>query len=268
MDWNSIGVGALSGALAGGIGAALAFALVKDRTRAGILSAVLAVILYGVFSRLADDYLVSPPDTDQLFAEMSSELELIRKIESADPVLLDDIKARFAEDLESGASHEEAGYNVGKRAADYAITRLPGADDQTVAAFLAVTNESLDQLIEQDPELCFRYLFPHVAGGIDTKRHLSADVNERHLSLLANAIDTYDEGRVMPTSEEFQTLMAPVAEDVVETYGQAAVAGLAAPQAESTDHAQTCLIARGLYGNIAELPGPDAVTLLRAMLAQ
>ena len=121
MDWNRIGISALAGALAGGIGTVIAFALTKDRKKAGILATVLTVVLFSVFRVLANDYLkplVSPLDADALFAEVSQEFTLLDRLESFDPAIHRDMKVEFSRALERGESPEQAGNALGARAAE------------------------------------------------------------------------------------------------------------------------------------------------------
>ena len=271
MDWNSIGLSALAGALAGGIGTAIAFALTKDRKKAGILATVLTVVLFSVFRVLANDYLkplVSPLDADALFAEVSQEFTLLDRLESFDPAFHRDLKVDFSLALERGESPEQAGNALGARAAEYALKLLPKASDQTVADYSVMVNDSLDALIGRDTDLCFRFLFPHVDGAIDPTRFLPESLVRHQLSLFAQTVETYDPERPAPTAEQFQALFNPVVQSLVEQHGQAAVVALSAPEAPDIDRAQTCLIVRELYGKITALPENDAVTVYRALYAQ
>jgi hypothetical protein len=122
---------------------------------------------------------------------------------------------------------------------------------------------TLENLQERDPEQCYRFLFPAVAG---PPRAGAADLDDRLLSALREAVASARDGSAEPLDRR---AAAKQLEDVYhhlrDRHGSD-IDVLKGAQAPGADRSRVCAIRIALYSELVALPPAAAGQTLRHVL--
>ncbi len=122
---------------------------------------------------------------------------------------------------------------------------------------------SLEGLQERDPDQCYRFLFPGVAG---PSRGGDADEDDRLLAALREAVATARDGSAEPLDRKAAARqLETVFQHLREEHG-ADVDILRKPQAPGVDRSRVCAITIALYSKLVALPPAAAGQTLRHVL--
>jgi hypothetical protein len=122
---------------------------------------------------------------------------------------------------------------------------------------------SLEGLQERDPEQCYRFLFPGVAG---PPRGSTADEDDRLLSALREAVATARDGSAEPLDRAAAARqLEAVFHHLREEHGTD-VDVLKKPRAPGVDRSRVCTVSIALYSELVALPPGQAGQTLRHVL--
>ncbi len=139
----------------------------------------------------------------------------------------------------------------------------PQASDAAAVRLGRALVASLEGLQERDPEQCYRFLFPGVAG---PPRGAGADDDDRLLSALREVVATARDGSAEPLDRKAAAKqLEAVFHHLREEHGTD-VDVLKKPQAPGADRSRVCAVTIALYSELVALPPAAAGQTLRHVL--
>ncbi len=140
---------------------------------------------------------------------------------------------------------------------------VPRASDSAAVRVGRALVASLEDLQERDPDQCYRFLFPGVAG---PSRGGDADEDDRLLAALREAVATARDGSAEPLDRKAAARqLEAVFQHLREEHGTD-VDVLKKPQAPRVDRSRVCAVTIALYSELAALPPAAAGQTLRYAL--
>lgn len=140
---------------------------------------------------------------------------------------------------------------------------VPRAADAAAVRVGRALVASLEDLQERDPDQCYRFLYPGVAG---PPRDADADEEDRLLAALREAVATARDGSAEPLDRKAAARQVDaVYQHLREEHGTD-VDVLKKPQAPGVDHSRVCAVTIALYSKLAALPPTPAGQTLRLVL--
>jgi hypothetical protein len=145
------------------------------------------------------------------------------------------------------------------------------APDANVIAAMQVSLEEMKALQARNDGTCFQFLYPHIAGGINTAKVLPPELFQKDLDTMNQLLLDSGSGQTaQPTAisgEKAKALMTPVREKLQQDYGDQ-LKMFNDLSAADVDHAKVCEISISLYSGILALPKEESAAVLRLMLGK
>lgn len=270
MNWNDVIIAAVAAAIIGGVLQALYKKGKIRRTPAIIIFLVL--IFWGNFlyegvikPRLAGD------EQTQEIDQALSALPIYNTIKAQEPALYSQIRSNILRLKKEGKSQQEAIDTVKPMVSELLSTRMNTAPDANVIAAMQVSLEEMQALQARNDGSCFKFLYPHINGGVNTAQVLPPELFKKDLDTMNALLLASGSGQTaQPTvvsGEKAKALMVPVRQALQEKYGDQLQMfnDLGAP---AVDRAKVCEISITLYTGILALPPQDSAAVLRLMLGK
>lgn len=270
MNWNDVIVAAVVAAILGGVLQALYKKGKIGRTPAIII--FLVVILGGNFlyegvikPRLTGD------DQTQEIDQALSALPIYSTIKAQEPGLYSQIRSNILRLKKEGKTQQEAIDTVKPMVSDLLSSRMNTAPDANVIAAMEVSLEEMEALQARNDGSCFKFLYPHINGGVNTAQVLPAELFKKDLDTMNALLLASGSGQTaQPTAvsgEKAKILMAPVRQALQDKYGDQ-LKIFNDLSAANVDHAKVCEISITLYKGILAMPPQDSAAVLRLMLGK
>lgn len=268
MDWYSIGIAAVCGAIAAGIGTLVAGMV----SAPGAKRAVQLVVTIGLFAGLfgyAKSNFLADHRKEGAIAAFEANIEgnpAFEAIEQYSPDTMAEIRSYL--DRAVDESHDALTVENSTRLiiSKTIAEKLPYSSDEAVINLIDLTTEQMRLLRARGGDGCFRFLFPEVAGGISAMGVFPDDVMQRDYESTRLILSTYDPSRRIPGENEAMTVLNPLYQELFDEYGVESVAQLANVALPGVDREEVCDISISLYASILDQPRPEALTALRWML--
>ena len=268
MDWYSVGVAAICGAVAGGIGALVASGINNKRLKP-IVTTVVTIALFTALFAWSKSTIVADHREQAVLAEfdaMTAANPAFEAIREFAPETMDDILGYLRKAVREEHDALLIETNTRQIVATVVGSRLPKASEAAVLNSIQMTVDQMKWLHEREDDSCFKYLFPQVDGGISANDVMSKELMDRDYESTRQILSTYDDKQEIPTEENAMQVLSPVYVALFEQYGQESVMQLADVTVEGVDRSQICSITIDLYAAILARPQHEAVTALRWML--
>jgi len=268
MDWYSVGVAAVCGGLAGAIGALVA-GVVKKKQAKPIISTVVTVVLFMALFAWAKGTIIADHREQAALAEFETLLAgnpAYKSIQEFAPETLTEVRSYLKTAVSENHDSLSAETNTRQIIASVIASRLPKASDAAILNTIQLTVDQMISLGERGDDSCFRFLFPHVDGGIRALNVFSQELMDRDYESTRLILSTYDDTREIPAEGHAMEVLNPVYAALIQKYGQEAVAEMADVTADGVDKSRICSISIDLYAMILARGDEDAVTALRWML--
>lgn len=276
MNWISIGLAALSGALA----AALASVLVRNPKEKRVYYAIVFIVCFAAFQALSRE-LISPHINAWNGARKAEaallEIPAFQAIKQYDPSTYESLVADLREFIKKEAQSQVLGVRndesrivgaVKRRIAEIVQKRLPSASDEAVVSYMSVMVAEMGELHRHGGDLCYRFLFPQHSTPIDGRKYFSKQTQEADLAALAQVIRTSAEKpQAIPREADVMPSLEPIIVELVKEFGND-MDMLRNPAAPTTDKAKVCSITIDLYSRVLRLPQNESSRVLRFMLSQ
>jgi hypothetical protein len=179
-----------------------------------------------------------------------------------DPSLREPLRAALLAALRGGQRGEAL--LVGQRLLSPQLWRyVPRASDAAAVRLGRALVATLRDLQARDPEQCYRFLFPGVAG---PPRSGSAAREDQLLGALRAVVASARGGRAEPLDRSAAARQLEAAFGRLRERHGADVDALKAAQAPGADHALVCRMTIALYSELATLPSEAAGQALRHAL--
>ena len=262
MNWTSILIAGLAGAIAGGL-ARLLVDPKENKGGYGVAFAILFAALY-LGSRL---YILPTIEMRKAEAKLQ-EIPAFKAIKLHDSETYAQIMVEVKSAMKAGSGEARYIAIVREHVTRIVQKRLPKASNEAVVAYIGATMVELDELYKRGDDLCHRFLFPQPGDALDARAYFSQETQDADLAALARVIETSarDPQRV---PEDFEVLpkLQPIFEDLASEYGSQ-VALLQRPNGFGVNKRKVCEIASGMYDKILALPVDDSGRILRFLVSQ
>ncbi|QKJ88095.1 hypothetical protein PMPD1_3168 [Paramixta manurensis] len=246
----------------------LAVVLVK-KYRFNRLLALLLVVLPVILGNLYYLRMVLPQQREQALlnqarARLASEPPW-RTIKQQEPALYKQLDDELMAEVRDGVPISAAMGHLRGMLVNLLNQRIGRAGDQSIDDYIRLSVEEMATLRAKDPQLCFKFLFPQVSGGVNMSEVLPVALQQRDLRQMdallrdsAGAEHTVD----LPAARQslqgiVRTLYAKWGNDLQ---------WLNAPADAMPDRAKMCDMTIDLYRAILALPTKQSANVLRMML--
>jgi len=149
---------------------------------------------------------------------------------------------------------------------DLVNQRLTRASDAAIIDYIRVSVEEMQALQQQEPQRCFRFLYPQVNGGVNLQQVLSPELNQRDAQALETLLQQ-STGNEQPLDQAAaQRDLQSVVEKLYGKWGDR-LQQLNMPADTAVDRGAMCAMSIDLYSGILALPDKQAANLLRKMVS-
>lgn len=268
MDWYSVGVAAVCGGAAGAIGALVASVFEKKQTKQ-IISTVVTVVLFTALFAWAKGTIIADHREQAVLAEFESLVAgnpAYESIQKFAPETMTEIRNYLNVAVSENHDSLSVETSIRQIVASLIASRFPKASDAAILNTIQLTVDQMTSLGERSDDSCFRFLFPHVDGGIRALNVFSQELMDRDYASMRLILSTYDDTREISAEVHAMEVLNPVYAALFQKYGRNAVAEMADVTADGIDKSKICSISTDLYEMILARGDEDAVTALRWML--
>jgi hypothetical protein len=266
MDWYSIGVSALIGGVAGGVGFGLAGRFTRNKT----VKIIVAVALFTLLNAVMKTYLEPQVDGIRIEAEIEELAEagsVFADIKTHEPDLFQDLVDRAGQSRRDGQSMAQVTRQLQADIRSAVLPRLPYASDEAILEVTRVNIMEMEDLRAAGGEYCRSFLFPDHPESILFSTKISKEAIDRETLALREIFATADMEMTLPDPREAEELMAPLFEDIIVAFGGAVFEAFADPYGEHVDTDALCAVGIDIYASVLTLAPDDAVSVLRNMYA-
>lgn len=189
-----------------------------------------------------------------------------RVLKTQEPALWQLLEQELAHKLHQGETLPVALGELRGMLADVVNRRLTRAGDASVIGYVAISVKEMQALQRQDPQRCFRFLFPQISGEVNLAERLSPQLNQQDADAMERLLlDSTGAERAVDMTQARDTLQQLVANLYVK-WGDK-LKQLSMPADAAPDRAAMCAMSIDLYRAILALPDKQAANLLRKMMA-
>lgn len=267
MNWAAIGLAAVAGA----VSALIAMLLVRKPNERRVAFTIVFVATFTILNFLAKDY-VLPRLTISAAMERAEQqllaLPAFPAMKQHDPAVYDALMSDLRAGILEQQSEEELLARVKPRVEQLVQERVPLASDDAVVAYMRIMIREMRELNRQDPDLCYKLLFPQQYGAINAFTYLPKDLVEADSAALAQVIRTSAESpQLIPDEAEIAIDLSAVVDGLWARHGEntALLQDLHSPTASRE---LGCNLVADLYDGVLALPLQRSSKLLRYLLAQ
>ncbi len=267
MDWYSVGVAAVCGGVAGAIGASVASVLKNDQAKQ-ITSTVITVVLFMALFAWAKGTIIADHKEQAALTQFEllvAENPAYESMQEFAPEAVSEVRNYLKVAVSENHDSLVAETNIRQIVAGVIASRLPKASDAAILNAAQLTVDQMTSLGERGDDSCFKFLFPHVDGGISALSVFSQEQMEKDYASTRLILSTFDDTREIPSESDAMVVLNPVYGALFQKYGQEGVAEIADVTADGIDKSRICAFSIDLYEMILARGDEDAVIALRWM---
>lgn len=189
-----------------------------------------------------------------------------RTIKYQEPELYRQASNRLADSLRAGLSFPQAIEQLRPLAADLLNQRISAARDGDLNDYMQISLEEMKLLRQQGADMCFRFLFPQVKGGMDINEKLPETLISREL-LAMDTLLKHSQGN--EKTLDLQAGRAQLQAVVHKLYGRwgSDLQTLNTPAEPGIDEGKLCDMTIDLYQSVLALTGNDSANVLRIIIS-
>src|SRR5471032_1037377 len=270
MNGNEVMVWAVSGVVIAAV-----IALLHKKGKIGrvpgiILFLVLVIGGNALYSGFIQPRVAGNEQTEEIDRALAA-LPIYSTIKAQEPALYSQLRSNILRLKKEGKSQQEAIDTVKPMVSDLLSKRMNTAPDASVIAAMQVSLEEMQALQASNDGSCFKFLYPHINGGVNTAQVLPPELFKKDLDTMNALLLASGSGQTaQPTAvsgEKAKVLMAPVRQALQDKYGDQ-LNVFNDLSAANVDRAKICEISLSLYSGILALPEQDSAAVLRLMLGK
>lgn len=250
---------------------AVIFILILLQKR-GVISKALAVMLAVVLIFAGNYYYFAMKvPRQQREARMTaaqqhfSALPVYRTLKAQQPSLYQKLDREYLAAIEEGSSEDQALERLRPMLSDLLNQRISSASDEALHRYMAVSLEEMQTLRQQNVELCFKFLFPQVSGGVNTAEILPAALRNKEMEamdyFLQNSRGAEQSGNVESSRADLQKIVRTL----YSKWGSA-LQTMNSPAEPGADKTKLCEMTIDLYQSVLALPVNNSAGVLRIIL--
>ncbi|XXN65716.1 hypothetical protein ACRQ84_09330 [Enterobacter ludwigii] len=204
-----------------------------------------------------------------LVEEVTTQLSLApgyRLLKIQEPVLWQLLNRELLHKRLEGVPADQALGDMRGWLMDFVNKRLTRTPDAAILNYVRVSVEEMRALQQQEPQRCFRFLYPQVNGGVNLQQVLSPELNQRDAEALETLLQQ-STGKELPLDQTAaQRDLQSVVEKLYSKWGDR-LQQLNMPADTAVDRSAMCAMSIDLYSGILALPDKQAANLLRKMVS-
>ncbi|AUX94292.1 hypothetical protein [Mixta gaviniae] len=237
--------------------------------RAALLLAFFAVLLCGGALGLCR-YVILPEQQLQARIEAAQQqmqrLPGYRLVQQQEPALWRQLNAELAAEIRDGASPSQATGASRAMLADLLNQRIGRAGDAAINHYISVSLQQMESLRARNVQLCFRFLFPQVGGGVNLNDALPQSLVQADLRGIDQLLrDSTGPEQPIDLRAAHQHLN-DVVQQLYLKWGSD-LQWLNAPADAHVNRQKMCDMTIDLYRAILALPHKQSANVLRMMLS-
>lgn len=247
----------------------LATLLVK-KAKINLLLAALLVILPPVAGNIYFYYWIYPQQ--QLAAKIVAAEDKLattptyRAIKQQQPALYKQIHDEFIAAVRAGVPADKAIGQLRPLLADLLNQRIGSADDASIISYMRLSVSQMQNLRQQSGDLCFRFLFPQISGGINTEEALPKALQQQDLEQMEALLNASRGPEVTIDLPQARQSLQAIVRTLYAKWGSD-LQLLNSPTDSRVDRDKMCDMTIDLYNAVLALPGKQSANILRMMLS-
>lgn len=189
-----------------------------------------------------------------------------RVLQTQEPALWQLLVQELQLRLRRGEAPQQAAGELRGWLADLINQRVMRAPDAAVVNYIRASVSVMQALGQRDPQLCFRFLYPQVSGGVNLAKTLSPTLNAQDAAAMEQLLLS-SRGADLPVDQpQAQHDLQRIVADLYKKWGDK-LQQLNMPADTAVDRSSMCAMSVDLYSAILALPDKHAANLLRRMVA-
>lgn len=189
-----------------------------------------------------------------------------RVLQTQEPALWQLLVQELQHRVRRGETPQQAAGELRGWLADVINQRLMRAPDSAVVNYIRVSVSAMQALGQRDPQLCFRFLYPQVSGGVNLVTTLSPSLNAQDAAAMEQLLLASRGAEVLVDQPQAQQDLQRIVATLYKKWGDK-LQQLNMPADTAVDRSSMCAMSVDLYSAILALPDKQAANLLRRMVA-
>lgn len=189
-----------------------------------------------------------------------------RVLQTQEPALWQLLLQEMQHQMRRGATPQQAAGELRGWLADLINQRLMRAPDAAVVNYVRVSVKAMQALEQRDPQLCFRFLYPQVSGGVNLVATLSPALNAEDAAAMEQLLLASRGDDLAVDQPQAQRDLQRIVATLYKKWGDK-LQQLNMPADTAVDRSSMCAMSIDLYSAILALPDKQAANLLRRMVA-
>jgi len=264
MNWYSIGLAGASGLIA----ALIAIIFVGRSKENSKIYSIVVIICFLIINTGAKTYLLPRIDRWRISTEVEqsfSKFPVFKTIKKYKPEFYTKMIDSLLKAQKKGLKKQELIDLLKMQLSKELVKILPYVSDSVIVNYSKIIFEEMIVLYKKDSNLCYKFLFPQVEGGIDLNEIIDKDLERRDLEAL---------NQVILASLGVKSVLSPTVEtdamkDLIPIYGNLAnkygkdLKFLANPISKEVNRSKVCEMNIDLFQSIFNLPIEKSAIILR-----
>lgn len=268
MNWTSVAVMAVVGALAG----VITGFLVKDQQENRFTAIAIFLVLMAGLGGVAKKYVIDPLDIDKQMARAETELLQIpafQTIKQYDPQGFQAFMNEVKTGIKNGTPQKEIIPRARQHVQKIIKTSMPRASNEAIISYMKVMTEEMRVLRSKESGLCYSHLFPKPGTPVvNVKDYISKDLMNADLAALNTVIQTAAQSPLSIPTEASITESLQLVAQRVESQSPGSLVVMQALESPTVDKDRACDVVLSLYEQALALSPSDGGPLLRYLLSQ
>ncbi len=266
MNLYSIGLAAASG----GIAVIIASLIFGRKPANKIAYSIVIAILFFTFNFASKEFILPDLNLRQALNDIervTQETPAFGSIKKYEPEVYQKLVDSVLAAVKEGANQQQIADIVRTQISSLIESRLAHASDDALVSYVNVMISEMEILSNQGNGLCYKFLFPQVAGGIDARKAFTKEMQQRDLAALDEIIKSSNTKKTIPEQSTVMPYLQPVIIALSEKHGDD-VTLLDNPSAPNVDKEKLCKVSIDLYRGVLALPVEQSAPVLRWMFGQ
>lgn len=192
-------------------------------------------------------------------------LPVYRTIKAQQPGLYQKLDREFIQALQEGNSEKQALERLRPSLADLLNQRISYASNAQLHDYMTVALEEMKVIRQKNAELCFKYLFPQVEGGVNTAEILPQALIDKEMTSLDSFLLNSHGAEQPVDAARGRADLQVIVRSLYDKWGTA-LQTLNTPAEAGVDRTKLCDMTIDLYHSVLALPVNQSGEVLRIIL--